>query len=645
MRRGNEMKKIVMALIVFFLLLGIDTRVYAANVQSPHAVTALKAEVINGSQVKLTWNSTDYPDGFLVYRKKASESQFSYRYLVNGNSFTDTTAEAGEYNFYRIYPFNLDNSGKRVVGSSTTYVYAKPTAVPKPVTGLKASLEYSNQVRLSWNAAPNATGYIIYRKAENETKFTYRYMVSGTSFLDTAAVQEKYNFYRVYPYVVTPSGTRVMGSSTAYVYARPSSAPSPVTGLKASLEYSNQIRLKWNASSKATGYIIYRKTQYESGFTYRYMVSGTSFLDTDPVQGQYNYYRVYPYYADNSGKRYMGKSTNYVYAYPLGLPETCDLYAYNNSWDGGVEISWDLDYSSGNSHSIDGFIVYRRVGSSGEFQYRAIVEDINWWGYYFEDTTASYTEYNYYKVYPFYYNNGKRQIGPCQSYTYGKAKIPAVYSFYSYEQINQVRLQWEKNSAIPVDGYDIYRKQGNGSFKYIGTTSKTEYIDISASKTTMNYYRVYPYRKIGGIRVQGLSNSYQYGKAQNYSLGQAIADYGWQFIGTPYEWGGNDLRKGVDCSGFTTQVHAQFGIHIPRTSYTQENGGVDIGRDLSNAKPGDVICYCYDLSEESCHVAIYVGNGRMINSTTTYKLDGTVVDGIQIGYADYMIIKTIRRYW
>ena len=191
----------------------------------------------------------------------------------------------------------------------------------------------------------------------------------------------------------------------------------------------------------------------------------------------------------------------------------------------------------------------------------------------------------------------------------------------------------------------IYRKQGNNAFEYIGTTKQSEYIDKTASKTTMNFYRVYPYKTINGKRVQGLSNSYQYGKAPNYSLGQAIADYGWQFIGTPYVWGGNDLRTGVDCSGFTSQVYAHFGITIPRTSYTQEDQGKDIGRNLSNAQPGDIICYCYDLSEDACHVAIYVGNGRMINSTTTHKADGSVIDGIQIGYADYMQIKTIRRYW
>ena len=104
------------------------------------------------------------------------------------------------------------------------------------------------------------------------------------------------------------------------------------------------------------------------------------------------------------------------------------------------------------------------------------------------------------------------------------------------------------------------------------------------------------------------------------------------------------MTSGVDCSGFTTQVHKHFGIDIPRTSYTQEYAGKDIGRDLSKAKPGDVICYCYSLSQESCHVAIYVGNGRMINSTTSYK-DGKEISGIQTGDANYMIIKTIRRFW
>ena len=190
---------------------GIMSYNVAESIQPPRAVENLKAQVINGTQVILTWSMNGKADGFLVYRKKANEAKFTYRYLVKENNFTDTTAEVEQYNFYRIYPFNLDAAGNRVVGSSTSYVYARPSLVPKAVTGLKAALEYSNNIKLSWDSSANATGYIIYRKAEYESNFSYRYMVNGTSFLDTTAVQGQYNFYRVYPYYTDKSGIRHIG--------------------------------------------------------------------------------------------------------------------------------------------------------------------------------------------------------------------------------------------------------------------------------------------------------------------------------------------------------------------------------------------------------------------------------------------------
>ena len=45
-------------------------------------------------------------------------------------------------------------------------------------------------------------------------------------------------------------------------------------------------------------------------------------------------------------------------------------------------------------------------------------------------------------------------------------------------------------------------------------------------------------------------------KPSNVSKGQQIADEGLKYVGNPYVWGGNDLYNGIDCSGFTSKVHA-----------------------------------------------------------------------------------------
>lgn len=54
---------------------------------------------------------------------------------------------------------------------------------------------------------------------------------------------------------------------------------------------------------------------------------------------------------------------------------------------------------------------------------------------------------------------------------------------------------------------------------------------------------------------------------------------------------------------------------------------------------------CIVVGREKMKKGILIGNGSIIHSTTSYAMDGTAISGIQIGYADYMTIKTIRRFW
>lgn len=40
-------------------------------------------------------------------------------------------------------------------------------------------------------------------------------------------------------------------------------------------------------------------------------------------------------------------------------------------------------------------------------------------------------------------------------------------------------------------------------------------------------------------------------------------------LGVPYVWGGAEWNVGMDCSGFTQQVYAKYGLTLSRTTYTQ----------------------------------------------------------------------------
>ncbi len=90
--------------------------------------------------------------------------------------------------------------------------------------------------------------------------------------------------------------------------------------------------------------------------------------------------------------------------------------------------------------------------------------------------------------------------------------------------------------------------------------------------------------------------------------GQDIVNYALQFVGNPYVWGGNSLTNGCDCSGFVHQVLAHFGISSPRYSQSFALYGTAVSR--SDIQAGDVVVY-------SGHVAIYIGNGCIVEAQST----------------------------
>ncbi len=102
-------------------------------------------------------------------------------------------------------------------------------------------------------------------------------------------------------------------------------------------------------------------------------------------------------------------------------------------------------------------------------------------------------------------------------------------------------------------------------------------------------------------------------KARREAVRNSIVEYALQFVGNAYVYGGNDPHTGVDCSGFTRYILSnKAGIYLNRTAASQSTQGRSIPAE--EARPGDLVFYSSGGGIN--HVAIYIGNGRIVHAST-----------------------------
>ena len=105
-------------------------------------------------------------------------------------------------------------------------------------------------------------------------------------------------------------------------------------------------------------------------------------------------------------------------------------------------------------------------------------------------------------------------------------------------------------------------------------------------------------------------------------LGMSIVRFGMRFLGTPYVFGGEGPAT-FDCSGFVRYCYGHFGYTLPHhvadvhedfnSRRCLNSYGVQVP-SLSQARPGDIICFMPSVRSGIGHTGIYMGHGMMIHA-------------------------------
>ena len=351
----------------------------------------------------------------------------------------------------------------------------------------------------------------------------------------------------------------------------------PVTGLSAQGAGKNRVQISWNPVEGAEGYIIYRKVGTGKS-QYIMMTSGTSRVDTTASGSEYNFYFVYPYYTQNGKRIICTQNASYTYA-KATLAEAKNVKAEKGGKN-KVKLSWN------SVSGAEGYIVYKR-GADGAFKYIGMTGKLT-----FTDTKASGSEYNFYKIYPYYKENGKNVIGTVKGYVYAKAGLFAVTNLKAQNIGKNIKITWGK--VKDADGYIIYRKEGEKAFQYLYMkgADATSFVDTKCAGDCYNFYRVYPYyNDDNSKRILGASNSYVYSAVRIDSVTQVQASatgYGELTV----SWG---------------KTYGAEGYYI-----------------LKQTGSGDSVVYDVVEGSNNCQ---YVDKNASLTETNTYGIMPYLVDG------------------
>lgn len=327
--------------------------------------------------ISISWHPVDYAVSYCLERAVQTPEDPGYsegkvpdnfeiiNKAVYGTSYTDvilsnpsyTSEEYGYKYWYRVYAEN----NREKYEASDPALCSKPGTMFAPPGNVDATKgAASDNIRVTWDFANNAAGYVVYRtKNSDGTGAEEKARITGNQnwYKDTIEESEQgMDFYYIVK-SVNSSGVLSVASNIGLGYSSMEGAPqkpSPVEVLTRGTSIS-EIKLKWEASSSGEGevkYAVFRYSSIDSSLTQ--LTSGTTaceWTDKNNVKpGILYYYQIQAWVEDATGKKLKSQlsavdsfeggadktSEGFLLSPPSGIGVAADQTGHSIIWEPAI---------------------------------------------------------------------------------------------------------------------------------------------------------------------------------------------------------------------------------------------------------------------------------------------------------------------
>lgn len=451
----------------------------------------------------------------------------------------DVLSKVGDYKDYgAVYSNNVEVGKANVVltakrhgiyaninewrGSYKGSVTVHFTIHPDTPTNVAATRS-DNQVKLTWTVSKvaetdtddNKTTYVIYQYLNGtwkeigeteDTTYTVNVASTDTARFNVGARKTgtdgelyeslSYGFVKIEgETTVQPDTDDTTDNTTDDTTTVEKTKLKTPTVTASNVASTGKIKLTWKKISGAEKYKIYRATSKNGKYTYMNTVTGTSYINKTAKAGKKYYYKVV---AVDTDSKYANS------AYSKIVVRTCDLArpvvkATNVASTGKIKLTWKKIAGA------QKYAIYRATSKNGKYTYMNTVTGTS-----YINKTAKAGKTYYYKVKAI--KKGNSAANSAFSVVDKKiCKLARPVIKLNNATKGQIKVTWKKVTG--ATSYKVYRKVGNGKFKYVTTTKKLTYTNKGLKKGKKYSYKVVAVKK-GNTKANSAYSVVKYKKAK-----------------------------------------------------------------------------------------------------------------------------------